>query len=636
VLLSFLEKATNPDPEQRFQDAKEAFAVLRGELAQKIQGKDIASITEYREEQVEWLLSLLQSYPGSRWGNKETRGLDTPFAAQTYVETGLEEELLRAILDRRTRLLILCGNAGDGKTALLQYLAAKLGFGEHKSEERILEHRLDNGLTVRMNLDGSAAWKGRSADDILDEFLAPFKLGKPSEDIAHLLAINDGRLLEWIESVELRADDNYDLLTDELDGLLQGGDEALDSHIRFINLNGRSLVGGVTDEGNEIQAYFLEKLIDRLYGGDNAYQIWKPCVSCSANSYCEVFRALKIFGPDNIPLRASDEVRDRARSRLFEALQAVHLRGEVHITARELRAALVFILFGLYSCSDYHNPLDTKPTTYWDRSFGPLVSGRQGEVLKELIRFDPGLEAHPQIDRYLLSQPIFESNKTAPYYGPPLDSARRRAYFEWTEAHLYEIAKDKDSLGLARGRNISLFRDLALDGLEKKTEKFTELKNKLCQGISRLVDLPPMAIDRPGVAPLRIIPRTPTETAFWVEKPLSAFQLEAELPHKAVGIDRLHRQAWLIYTYRDGHKDRLRLGAELFHLLLELSEGYQLGDISNDDTFAHLSIFISRLAREDEREMLVWNPMQDEMIFGIATQFESQGGVLIQKLVLTR
>ena len=100
--------------------------------------------------------------------------------------------------------MILCGNAGDGKTALLQHLAARLGLGKHSSSERILEGRMDDGLVVRMNLDGSAAWRGRSADELLDEFLEPFQEGPPDEDIVHLLAINDGRLLEWIEGVESR------------------------------------------------------------------------------------------------------------------------------------------------------------------------------------------------------------------------------------------------------------------------------------------------------------------------------------------------------------------------------------------------------------------------------------------------
>jgi len=115
-------------------------------------------------------------------------------------------------------------NAGDGKTALLQHLADRLGLGKHTSSERIFEGRTDDGLVVRMNLDGSAAWRGRSADELLDEFLEPFQGGPPKEDIVHLLAINDGRLLEWIEGVGSRRGGSETPLTKELYDLLE--DEA--------------------------------------------------------------------------------------------------------------------------------------------------------------------------------------------------------------------------------------------------------------------------------------------------------------------------------------------------------------------------------------------------------------------------
>ena len=337
ILAAFLNKATQPDPNQRFESMAKALASLKPpgpEEAPPETAEEAGVPTERRENEVEWLRSLLQSYPGSRWGNRETRGLDSDFAAQTYVETKLEAALYSDILNRRVRLVILCGNAGDGKTALLQHLAARLGLGEHNSSERILERRMDDGMLVRMNLDGSASWQGRSADELLDEFLGPFQQGPPSEDIVHLLAINDGRLLEWIEGVEARQDETP--LTEELYDLLESDAASRESHIRFISLNQRSLVGGITPEQNEIETSFLERLLDQLYGGKKAPELWVPCQTCSAQERCEVFRAMQIFGPDGLPNMADKRTRARARQRLFEALQAVHLRGETHITVREL------------------------------------------------------------------------------------------------------------------------------------------------------------------------------------------------------------------------------------------------------------------------------------------------------------
>ena len=241
MLSDFLDRATSPNPAHRFSSIDEALDLLeewQSADAGKRKDEHDVSGTAYddvsqdkheaeqqgqlRENRVDWLLSLLQSYPGSLWGNQETRGLDSDFAAQTYVQTNLEEALLSDILERRVRLVILCGNAGDGKTALLQHLAKRLipRRESYTSAERFLNGRTEDGLTIRMNLDGSAAWQGRSADELLDEFLAPFRSGPPEGDVTHLLAINDGRLLEWLEEVACREGWNESQLIEELGAVL--------------------------------------------------------------------------------------------------------------------------------------------------------------------------------------------------------------------------------------------------------------------------------------------------------------------------------------------------------------------------------------------------------------------------------
>ncbi len=661
-LAGILDQATCPDPAKRFSSAEEMrialariaspiewppetasntpsgtadFATTNGQRIDKTTATDAPNVssmngerpevpaTVLTEQRIDWLKSLLQSYPGSRWGNQETRGLDTQFASDTYVPTALEATLLEDIQTKRVRLVILCGNAGDGKTALLQHLASKLGLGQHRSTDRILEGYVANGSRVRMNFDGSAAWKGQSADEILDEFLSPFQNGPPVDNIVHLLAVNDGRLLEWIEGVEGRLGRETPL-TNELYELLQQEAATQDSHIRFTNLNQRSLVGGITPDQTRIDTSFLERLLNHLYGGTKAGEIWSPCSTCSAKDRCRVFQAARVFGPEAIPSAMSCEVRARAQQQLFQALQAVHLRGETHITVRELRAALVYLLFGVHFCDDFHQGGfhdESKPLPYWDRAFEADSPARQGEVLRELARFDPALDSHPQIDRFLLSQPVIDSSRTTPHYpGLMLESARRRAFFEWTEEDLKQALRDTnepsaEALDLARGNHIRRFRELPLI---RDPAKLAAITRDLCAGISRLEDLPPQALDRNGVVPLRITPRTPTETAFWVEKPIENFRIEAVLPPETEGIVRLHRQVSLIYRYRDGNEEKLHFGAELFHLLLELANGYQLGDVSTDDTFAHLSIFVQRLVREDERELLAWNPMQDEKLYKVA------------------
>ncbi len=674
-LRTFFDKATHSDPAQRFVSITETLAFLDDlslvekkpeeaetptpeeesvvEVAVASGPEDVEECREeseeigpppqeqpvrLKEERVPWLKFVLQSYPGSRWGNQETRGLDSYFAEETYVEKELEKTLIDDIEARRVRLVVLCGNAGDGKTALLQHLAEQLGLKRPHSSERVLERQLPDGPLVRMNLDGSASWKGRSSDDILNNFLAPFLDGPPEEDIFHLLAINDGRLLEWMDIAERSFGSRpfFDALRQMLDqkGRIRGP-RAEHAYIRFINLNERSLVGGIqwTDDGGQIGTAFLEQLLDQLYGSDKAATTWQPCLTCTAQERCQVFQAAKIFGPESMPEKGAPELRQQARQRLFKALQAVHVRGETHITVRELRAALVYILFGIHYCDDYHNGEQTAFLPYWDRAFQADSPARQGEVLAELVRFDPGLEAHPRIDRYLHTHELTpDALELSPYeYNRRLASARRKAYFEWSRSEIEKIAQHPDALGLASGRHLKDFLSLPFADEAKRRE----LTARLCAGISRLEDLPSQALERAGVVPLRITPHTPTETAFWVEKPLARFRLEPDLFPETEGIEQLHRQASLIYRYESGHEEQLRMGYDLFHLLLELADGYQLGDVSSEDTFARLAIFVQRLVREDERTLLAWSPIQDEHIYQISAELEQTPDGPRQNMVIT-
>ena len=146
------------------------------------------------------------------------------------------------------------------------------------------------------------------------------------------------------------------------------------------------------------------------------------------------------------------------------------------------------------------------------------------------------------------------------------------------------------------------------------------LKRDICEGVARIEDLPDIAFDDQGI-PLKIIPRTPTESVLWVKKPFSNFFLNpVHGKETAKGLEILHTHLELIYRYQDGGKEQLLLGAELFHILLELKDGFQLSDAASEDTFANLSIFTQRLAQENSRELYAWNPIKDDEVFEISAK----------------
>jgi serine/threonine protein kinase len=625
-LADFFDRATHPDRNRRFSDAKSAIQALNAinDLSgTPVDTSTAPEIVQRSPQHVDWLDSLLRIYPGSPHGNIETRGLDSEFALATYVETPLEQTLFDSVRRRETRLVLLCGNAGDGKTALLQHLAAKFGIARHQSAIRIWEAATADGLVLRANLDGSASWQGKSANELLDEFLQPFLSGVPETDIAHLLAINDGRLYEWLENRESVS--GVTPFTKALRSFLSNEDEneIPPSHVQFISLNHRSLVGGRTPSG-QWSDDFLDRLIDGLLGGQHANQIWSPCLKCEAFDRCTAGpTAHRLLAARDTPL---GQFGKRLRSRLSDALQAVHQRGQIHITTRELRGVLGYVLFGVKTCSELHADPGARPAALWDMLFAPESPYRQGDLLRELAALDPALESHPQLDRWLMGRTAREIPGAGHGYpGLTRDSARRRAYIEWSEQEIEALSGNAQALPLANGDHLRLFKEAAL---RSPTEN-SDLCARLCHGISQLESLPASALARSAIVPLRITPRTPTETYFWVEKPLNRFRLEAEWPRiHNVPLPVLPRRLNLIYRAVNGNDDVLSMGYELFQTLLSLATGEQLSELRSDDLFANLAIFTQRLAKEDEGQLLAWNPKSDSKLYRLGIERTSERQIL--------
>ena len=558
----FLDKATASKIEDRFTNAMQAIKWIRNRVAEgenrenpKVLneitgtasgGPSVSAVTlpssvnallsddsdtmMRTANQVPWFAELLSTYPGSPRGGIETRGLDSAFAHQTYVETTLEANLLDDIKSRKVQLVILCGNAGDGKTAFLQHLAVSLGLGKQNSSERVATGSAF-GLSVKINLDGAASFRGRTSDDLLNDVFEPFQQGKSDKPRIHLVAVNDGRLLQWAEDYE----SNHDAtpLTDWVIETLIGDEKPSEpmEHIRLINLNERSLVGDARDLPKSDEARmswkpsteFFNSLLDRMLGGERTEEIWTPCRSCSAASRCTAWNSVQVLTGKSA---GGTEVSRNIREQLAEALQAVHQRGQVHVTTRELRGALSYIFFGTHFCDDLHEQPDLELKHYWDRTFGADSPMRQGELLLELQRLDPAYGSNPTVDRYLRSRDAVVDPTLPPKFGSEksLVSKRRRAYFEWLESQVKRITDEPHPISLFQSNSLRQFREVAVLSDEEKRE----LMRRLCYGISRLEQLPHRVLRREGVVPLKVMPRTPVETTFWVEKPLDRFHLKID------------------------------------------------------------------------------------------------------------
>jgi serine/threonine protein kinase len=624
ALVPLLDRATGP-ADRRYVDAGTALRELRAiaSIDQKSASAARAASAApepLRPNEVARVKDILSTYPGSRFGNAETRGLDSEFAFDTYVPTALDTALPTAIAAGDVSLVILCGNAGDGKTAFLQRLVQTLGGEPPQSSERVWTGSLA-GRTAMINLDGAASWKGRSADSLLDELFGPFLQGPTNDRRVHLVAVNDGRLMEWIEQAETEHDETA--LTSDLAAALSHQSEELSPHIRLVELNNRSLVGGLDVDCGIITTNFVDELVRRLVGGDGAASIWAPCRTCTAQARCTMKRSADMMGASGDPNILADG--NRLRARLTDALQTVHQRNEIHITARELKAAISYILFGLHACEDLHENPDLEPHDPADHAFNPESPARQGELLRELARLDPALEGHARVDRYLVGRggpdPAHGARRFRDIVGRPLTlrSARRRAYLGWSADQVQAVGGDAHALTLRDGRRADEFRRFPLLSDEKRSL----IKQRLCDGLSRLEALPDLAYREADRVPIRVVPRTPTETAFWIEKSLERFSLVAERFQATVGLETLHRYLTLRYVPDHGGMDELRIPLELYSLLMDLADGVQILDAFSDDVFANLGVFTSRLAQEDERALNAWNPADSEKVHHVGIESHS-------------
>ncbi len=249
--------------------------------------------------------------------------------------TRLDEKLIPAIMNGRYRLVIITGNAGDGKTAFIQQLQAQADK-VRKLPSKNGARFVIAGVHFESNYDGSQDEGDIKNDDVLSRFLDPFKGLQDFTEVqeGRILAINEGRLMEFLGSPERR--DQFGFLYESVDQYFnERADIKLPDRMILVNLNWRSIVAGTTENPSilekQLQAFIKE-------------EFWTPCAKCDHASECFIFyNAMslgdKISGPE-------------IRGRLANLFEAVHYRRRLHITMRDLRSALSFLICRDYSCED--------------------------------------------------------------------------------------------------------------------------------------------------------------------------------------------------------------------------------------------------------------------------------------------
>ena len=329
--------------------------------------------------------NFLKIYSQSIISTGNTRGYDE----ETYIETRLDKNLIPKIFNPATKLVVLTGNAGDGKTAFIQKIESLAG-----DKGANFENRTDNGCTFTLNriafetlYDGSQDFAGKNNESVLTEFFKLLEGDKePKADFTKIIAINEGKLRDFILNNK-----KYKWLGKKVFHYLTDEEYRLPESLVFINLNLRSVI----DEhvSNSIVDLLLDNFLDKA---EPKKKIWEHCKqeNCAYADRCYIKHNIDTF---------NDVVKGpEVRNRLKKIILAVHLKQAKHITMRDIRSVLSFILFNKYNCGQLQQHIDEGKEIidrfYYNNIFDLDEKDR---ILNLLAKLDVAAVCNPKLDNFL-------------------------------------------------------------------------------------------------------------------------------------------------------------------------------------------------------------------------------------------
>jgi serine/threonine protein kinase len=628
-LVQFLMKAIAPRRVDRFSAAKEFAEALNAIKNPKKVSQPTpltteslpATLTDTSKPNFNPFVShLLTLYSQSQQTNAGTRGLDK-IGELTYVPTLLDQALQPAILVGQFNLVIVSGNAGDGKTAFIQQLEkqaekenVQLQRGLNGSQFQI------GGRTFFTNYDGSQDEGDKVNNEVLLEFLAPFKGSNTKNwqtNETRLIAINEGRLVDFLSEHESR----FPKLTKIVKNGIKGADPQ--EGVAVINLNLRSVVANLGEENNSI----FDRLIRRM----TEPRFWQACGSCDLKERCYIYHNAQTF----IDEKASPKVIERLKT----LYTITHLRGRLHITLRDLRSALAFMLAGTRDCDEVHE-LYRQSTAearqvildgfYFNSWMGSI--GGSGDRLISLLReIDLAETSNPSLDRsfaYLkpdakemgrfnfsdrsrnddhLLQRAFEElprdyrskieDNSQKAYKKYIAMLRRRQYFE---------RRDSGWQQMLPYRHFEYFLKLVT-----KQEDLTKEVQPLLRAINRGEGLRnPSRLGNKLALRVRQVNNSTIRSYRVFDSQSFSIQLR-EVGGISSFIEFLPPVFFLQYHSAMSHNAELSINLDVYEMLRRLDDGYRPSVEEQQGLYRSLAVFKNLLASAPYREVLLTETGQD-------------------------
>jgi hypothetical protein len=558
---------------------------------------------------------LLTLYSQSQVSNAGTRGLDEVGKA-TYVPTYLDEKLKPALLKGEFRLVIISGNAGDGKTAFIQQFET---FAESKGAQM---QRGANGSvfqlkghTYQSNYDGSQDEGDERNDAVLLKFFAPFA-GKGAlawpENQTRLIAINEGRLVDFF----LEHEDEFPLLAKQIQQGLAGA--APGGGIAVINLSLRSVVA----EPEEGQPSILERQIARM----TQQEYWQACEKCDLKGKCYAYHNARTL-QDSI---AGPKVTERLKM----LYTITHLRGRMHITMRDLRSALAFMLVGTLDCDGIRQLYQSGGEETQNRIldcfyFNSWLGGAEGSndrLIALLREIDVAEVSNPDLDRELgflnpktkaISR--FSFAERAGYDDELMETLFRnlpRDYSSKNRARL--VAKHRNYLSHMRRRYFFERRDIGwkemlpygsidpfLDAIEQPGTKSQDEVTAVLRAVNRGEGLSnPAGLGNQLALRVRQVDKGTIRSYRLFDGDHFTLRTEQETAAHPF-LECLSQVLMLLYDSGDGHKASLRINLDIYEMLMRLNNGYRPSIEEQEGIYLSLAVFKNALSAAPYQEVLL-------------------------------
>jgi len=345
-------KAIGTRREQRFATAEEMLAALNTIPENQLYEAPPVTVIDNDGNETNTVDYINSLYSQSIYGNAGTRAgwKQSSRDDMTYTQTKLDKILLQDILKGKYRLVIITGNAGDGKTAFIRRIEDVAGNAQKLSNRNGANFTIQ-GIPFQSNYDGSQDEDERANNEVLADFFHPFEnqTTYTGTTEGRIIAINEGRLVDFLKTSGM-----HKYLADTIDDYFyREGHTQLPEGLIIINLNLRSVTAR-DEEGKSLLRSQVQKLTRR--------ELWGKCETCPHAARC--------FIKYNVDTLADSAAGEEVINRLEWLLRTIVYKRELHITMRDLRSFIAYMLTRDYSCSDVEDLLqkmemDNYPIEYY-------------------------------------------------------------------------------------------------------------------------------------------------------------------------------------------------------------------------------------------------------------------------------